>query len=74
MKGTTMDKRSLKVLEFDSIKNMLLDMTVTTLGKKYVENLYPLVDREKIIYAQKQTSEAQKIIITRGNIPISAIG
>ncbi len=69
-----MDKRSLKVLEFDSIKNMLLDMTVTTLGKKYVENLYPLVDREKIIYAQKQTSEAQKIIITRGNIPISAIG
>lgn len=69
-----MDKRSLKVLEFDSIKSMLLDFTVTTLGNKHVENLYPSVDRENIIFSQKQTSEAQKIILTRGNVPISALG
>lgn len=69
-----MDKRSLKVLEFDTIKSMLLELAVTTLGKKHIENLFPSLDKDEIIHAQKQTSEAQKIIITRGSIPISAIG
>ncbi len=74
MKGNVMDKRSLKVLEFDNIKNMLMDLAVTILGKKHIENLYPSIDREQVIFSQRQTSEAQKILLTRGNIPISALG
>ncbi|MGM9551430.1 MAG: endonuclease MutS2 [Clostridia bacterium] len=69
-----MDKKSLKVLEFDKIKKMLTDMAVTQNGKTLCENLLPENDKYVIERLLKETSEAESLLIKKGSVPISPIG
>ena len=54
-----MDKKSLNVLEFDKIRNMLTELAVTQNAKSLCENLLPEGDKYVIERLLKETSEAE---------------
>jgi DNA mismatch repair protein MutS2 len=69
-----MDKKSLGVLEFDKIKEKLLDEAVTQGGKLSVRELLPQCDKYVVEKMQQETAEAESLAIKKGNPPISPIG
>lgn len=69
-----MDKKSLSVLEFDKIKNMLVNEAVTASGKTLCENLLPEEDIYIIERLLKETGEAESLIIKKGTPPLSPVG
>lgn len=69
-----MDKKSLSILEFDKIKNMLLQMAVTQSAKALCEGLLPQQDKYAVQRLLKETSEAESLVIKKGNPPLSPIG
>lgn len=69
-----MDKKSLNVLEFDKIKSMLVNEAVTQNGKSMCESLLPEADKYQVERALRETSEAESLIIKKGNPPLSPVG
>ncbi len=69
-----MDKKSLGVLEFDKIKQMLMNEAVTQKGKERCESLLPEGDKYAVIRMQRETSEAESLCIKKGNPPLSPVG
>lgn len=69
-----MDKKSLNILEFDKIKQMLTAEAVTQGGKKRCEELLPESDKYVVERALRETSEAESLIIKKGTPPISPVG
>ncbi|WP_026477021.1 endonuclease MutS2 [Alkaliphilus transvaalensis] len=68
-----MNERSLRVLEYKKIIEKLWDRCTSELGKSLAENLKPIDNLSEILTMQKETSEAQAILIQKGNVPISGI-
>ncbi|SHJ61564.1 endonuclease MutS2 [Tepidibacter formicigenes] len=68
-----MKEKSLRVLEYFKIIEMLKEKVSSSLGARYVEKLTPSTDYEEVVQMQKETSEAQSIIIKRGSIPLGGI-
>ena len=66
-----MDK-ALKVLEYDKIIEMLLDLTEGELARDLVENLEPSNEIDEIRRMQEETSEAYRILFRYGDIDYSA--
>lgn len=66
-----MDK-ALKVLEYDKIIEMLLDLTQGELARDLVENLEPSNDIDVIRRMQEETSEAYRVLVRYGDIDYSA--
>ena len=69
-----MDKKSLNVLEFDKIKQMLLNEAVTQGAKSKCESLLPQEDRYQVERSLKETSEAESLVIKKGTPPLSPVG
>ncbi|MBR5535771.1 MAG: endonuclease MutS2 [Clostridia bacterium] len=69
-----MDRKSLNVLEFDKIKNMLVKEAVTHSGKSLCESLLPECDKYQIEKKLRETSEAESLIIKKGTPPLSPVG
>lgn len=68
-----MDKRSIKVLEFNTIKQLLVESASSSVGKSLAENLSPVIDKEEVIRLQEETSEAQSLILSKGSVPIGPV-
>ncbi|MFR9302108.1 MAG: endonuclease MutS2 [Fenollaria massiliensis] len=66
-----MDK-ALKVLEYDKIIEMLLDLTQGELARDLVENLEPSNDIDEIRRMQEECSEAYRVLVRYGDIDYSA--
>lgn len=66
-----MDK-ALKVLEYDKIIEMLLDLTQGELARDLVENLEPSNDIDEVRRMQEETSEAYRVLARYGDIDYSA--
>lgn len=66
-----MDK-ALKVLEYDKIIEMLLDLTEGELARDLVEKLEPSNDIDDIRRMQEETSEAYRVLVRYGDIDYSA--
>lgn len=69
-----MDLKSLKTLEFDKIRNMLVNEAVTQGAKQRAEELLPVDTLFKAEALQEETAEAESFIIKKGAPPISPIG
>lgn len=65
-----MKERTLRVLEFYKIRDMLIDLAASEPGKELVRNLLPIKEAEEIYIMQSETDEAFNIIIKRGNPPL----
>ena len=66
-----MDK-ALKVLEYDKIIDMLLDLTQGDLARDLVEKLEPSNDIDEIRRMQEETSEAYRVLVRYGDIDYTA--
>lgn len=68
-----MNERSLRVLEYVKIIKKLEGKCSSSLGKEKVGELSPISDIDKIVQWQKETSEAESILIKKGNVPLGGI-
>ena len=68
-----MDQRSLKVLEFNRIISMLLELTVTTMGKEISESLLPQTDFSIIKKGLQETTEARRALRSHHGISMGGI-
>ena len=68
-----MYEKSLKTLEYDKIKNLLLDETESQLGREYTQKLHPSTDELEIKRWITETDEAYRLIMKRGNPPLYGV-
>ncbi|WP_335872887.1 endonuclease MutS2 [Bacillus sp. 2205SS5-2] len=68
-----MNKKVLKTLEFDKVKEQLLSFASSSLGQEKVENLYPSSSLQEVQKWQAETDEAATVLRLRGNIPLGGI-
>ncbi|SEM36545.1 DNA mismatch repair protein MutS2 [Mesobacillus persicus] len=68
-----MQQRVLKTLEFDKIRDQLLDHVSSSLGKEKARNLFPSTDFEEVLRLQEETDEAAKVLRLKGNVPLGGI-
>ncbi|TCO73628.1 endonuclease MutS2 [Marinisporobacter balticus] len=68
-----MNERTLRVLEFQKIKDQLITYAESTLGKEWVEKIRPSTVYEKIVTWQKETHEATSLILQRGSISLGGV-
>lgn len=68
-----MNEKTLRVLEYTKIIEMLVDKCTSPLGKNLAKDLKPMKEFEEIQISQQETSETQSILIKRGNVPLSGI-
>ncbi|MEN8701238.1 endonuclease MutS2 [Bacillus infantis] len=68
-----MDSRVLKVLEFNKVREQLLEHVSSSLGRSKAEVLLPSADYEEVVRLQEETDEAVKVLRIKGNIPLGGI-
>ena len=68
-----MNQKSLKVLEFNKVIDMLKTKASSSLGLKYIENLMPSSDFEEVKYMLQETSETQAKLTKRGYVGLQGI-
>lgn len=68
-----MNEKSLRVLEYNKIIDLLKKKASSSLGLKYIESLVPNTDFVEVKSMLEETSEAQSIIIKRGSVGLDGI-
>ncbi|MFA5524186.1 MAG: endonuclease MutS2 [Tissierellales bacterium] len=68
-----MNEKTLRVLEYGKIIQMLIDRTESSLGREVAEKLAPSTDLVKVKYAQDETDEGVSLLIKRGSAPLGGI-
>lgn len=68
-----MQQRVMKTLEFDKVRNQLIEHTHSSLGKEKAQTLMPSADFEEVTRLQEETDEAAKVLRIKGNIPLGGI-
>lgn len=68
-----MDKKVLRVLEFNKIIEQLKRYTASALGKNIADALEPSDDTELIRKAQRETSEAVSMIMKKGSLSLGGL-
>ncbi|WP_409302067.1 endonuclease MutS2 [Peribacillus sp. SCS-155] len=65
--------KAIRTLEFDKIKEQLLNYTSSAIGRERAAQLQPSGDLEEVAKWQEETDEAAKVFRLRGNIPLGGI-
>ena len=68
-----MDQKSLKVLEYNKVIDLLATKASSSLGLKYIEELKPKSDYKEVKSMLEETSEAQGILIKKGHVNLGGI-
>lgn len=68
-----MQQKVFKVLEFDKVKEQLLDHVSSSLGRELAERLVPSTDYAEVVQSQEETDEAAKVLRLKGNVPLGGI-
>lgn len=68
-----MQERVLKILEFNKVKEQLLEHVSSSLGRKKAINIRPSTDYEEVIHRQEETDEAVTVLRIKGNVPLGGI-
>lgn len=68
-----MNTKTLKTLEFHTIKEALMERTSSSLGKSYVDELMPETNPKVIKRLQDETEEGIEIILASGSAPLFGI-
>ncbi|UYZ20996.1 endonuclease MutS2 [Mesobacillus jeotgali] len=68
-----MQQRVLKTLEFDKIRNQLIEHVSSSLGREKAIALMPSVDFSEVSRLQEETDEAAKVLRLKGNVPLGGI-
>ncbi len=68
-----MNDKTMRVLEYDKIKNMLKDQAVSVMAKEMISDIKPLNQPETIVNLLKETSEASSVLKRIGRVPLNRI-
>ncbi|WP_422486981.1 endonuclease MutS2 [Gudongella sp. DL1XJH-153] len=68
-----MNHKSLNVLEFYKIREMLIEKAESTPGKSIAKDLMPSTDSNEVKFSQSETQEALTLLMKRGNPPLFGI-
>ncbi|XJZ26420.1 endonuclease MutS2 [Bacillota bacterium Lsc_1132] len=68
-----MQQKALRVLEFDKVKEQLLDHAASSLGREKINRLAPSTDFAEVVKLQSETDEAAVVLRLKGNVPLSGI-
>lgn len=68
-----MNEKTLRVLEFNKIKELLIDKCESGLGKDLANKINPIINLREIDLLQQETEEALSLLIKRGNPPLYGI-
>lgn len=68
-----MNSKTLRVLEFNKILDMLRQCASSDLGKSIVDKLEPSTDIQEISLNQKETSEAVSMILKKGSLGLGGL-
>ncbi|NLY44684.1 MAG: endonuclease MutS2 [Tissierella sp.] len=68
-----MNEKTLRVLEYNKILNLLLEKAESQLGKDLVKKVQPSRNKDEIVSLLEETDEALSILIHRGNPPLYGI-
>src|SRR5712691_4151915 len=68
-----MNPHTLKVLEYEQVRALLLEQINTDLGRERVAELAPLDDEEEIRKRLRETAEARRLIDQAGSLPLGGI-
>ncbi|GLB58436.1 endonuclease MutS2 [Cytobacillus sp. NCCP-133] len=68
-----MQERVLKILEFNKVKEQLLEHVSSSLGRKKAENILPSANYDEVIRWQEETDEAVTVLRIKGNVPLGGI-
>ena len=68
-----MTHKTLNVLEYTKITEMLASRAVSNMGKEKAETLWPMKNLKNIERAQNETSEAVALILRKGSLPLGGI-
>ncbi|WP_240644368.1 endonuclease MutS2 [Paenibacillus paeoniae] len=68
-----MNEATLRKLEYDKIKQMTVDWTVSDAGKKLAEKMKPSMSKSQIQAWQNETFEASELLGSGASIPLSAM-
>ncbi|MGI6621861.1 MAG: endonuclease MutS2 [Acetivibrionales bacterium] len=68
-----MNDKAIRVLEFDKIKKMLSEKTVSALGRTFVDALTPVSDFYQVEAMLKETSDALAYLWRKGGAPFGGI-
>ncbi|MGM9985671.1 MAG: endonuclease MutS2 [Bacillaceae bacterium] len=66
-------EKTLRVLEYDKVKENLGKYVASSLGKEKVRLLQPVTTLEEVVYLQDKTDEAAKVIRLKGRVPLGGI-
>lgn len=72
--GTTVAATVLETLEYDKIKNMLAEQTLSGLGRELAERLSPLTGLRAVEVALLETTEAVTVLERGAQIPLWGLG
>ena len=67
-----MNSRTIKLLEYNRILEMLAEQAGSELTKERISKLEPMTHLHAIQDAQTETTEAVSVILYKGNIPVGA--
>jgi DNA mismatch repair protein MutS2 len=68
-----MDEHTLKVLEFDKIRDKLSGLCLTEMGKELAVSIFPTRDREIAEKEIRQTTELKEILLYEGQFPLCSV-
>jgi DNA mismatch repair protein MutS2 len=68
-----MHPRVMRVLEFNKVKEQLLEHVSSSLGRDRAENLMPSTDFNEVVQLQEETDEAVNVLRLKGNVPLGGI-
>ena len=68
-----MNNKTVELLEYDKIKELLKSYAISDLGKDMIEKLEPYVDINLIEKYMKETTEARNIVNITSSIPIHSL-
>lgn len=68
-----MQEKILKTLEFDKIKQLLIEHASSTLGERRIKELKPSSSFTEVVMMQEETDEAAQVLRLKGNVPLSGI-
>ena len=68
-----MNKKVLKTLEYDKIIEKLQEFASSEAGKKKCLHLLPMMDREKIERAQRETADAMARLFKKGSVSFGGL-
>lgn len=65
--------RVCRLLEYDKMKEQLLEHVSSSLGRRKIEELYPMVKLEDIQHGQNATFEGTQVLRLKGQAPLGGI-